>query len=95
MIQIETVQPGDTLVWMGKCGEISGKVKRVANGMLAAFTDEVHSFPIELLCCSNGARLNEGLHHRQDKKIEELRAEISWLRAEFRAATGNDINDIL
>ena len=39
--------------------------------------------------------LNEGLHHRQDKKIEELRAEISWLRAEFRAATGNDINDIL
>lgn len=60
MIQIETVQPGDTLVWMGKCGEISGKVKRVANGMLAAFTDEVHSFPIELLCCSNGARLIEG-----------------------------------
>lgn len=70
MIAIDNVQAGDTLVWLGKCGEISGKVRRVDSGMLVAFTDDVHCFPIELLCCSRGARLIKGDGERMHAKAE-------------------------
>lgn len=60
MIEKAKVQEGDTLVWIGKCGEILGKVRRIADGTLAAFIDEVHCFPVEMICGSNGARLQKG-----------------------------------
>lgn len=60
MIQIDKVQPGDTLEWLGKCGKIRGTVKRIANGCLCAFTDEIHCLPIEALCACPGPVLIEG-----------------------------------
>lgn len=66
MIQIEKVQPGDTLVWIGKCGEIKGTVKRIANGCLCAFTDEIHSFPVEILCGCSGIVLIEGQREKKE-----------------------------
>lgn len=65
MIQIDKVQPGDTLEWLGKCGKIRGTVKRIANGCLCAFTDEIHCLPIEALCACPGSVLIEG---QRDKK---------------------------
>lgn len=66
MIQIEKVQPGDTLVWIGKCGEIRGTVKRIANGSLCAFTDEIHSLPVEILCSCPGTVLIEGQREKKE-----------------------------
>lgn len=58
MIDVTKVQPGDTLVWKGKCGEIRGTVVD-RNGTLTAMTDDTHGFPIHLFIGSPGARLEE------------------------------------
>ena len=70
MIQIDKVQPGDTMEWLGKCGKIRGTVKRIANGCLCAFTDEIHCLPIDLLCACPGTVLIEG----QRKRNEQLQS---------------------
>lgn len=70
MIQIERVQAGDTMVWLGKCGEIQGKVKAVADGSLCVFTDERHNFPIELLCGCPATRLIQGEGKRETLHTE-------------------------
>lgn len=72
MIAIENIQAGDTLVWVSLRGEIRGKVKRVADGRLYAFTDEVRCLPVEDLCNCPRTVLIKSNGERMQAKTEAM-----------------------
>ncbi len=91
--QLESKETG--LLYYTEMGTIGLRVEASRRRQSVALSDKEMAVLGRLGTLRYWSLLNEGLHHRQDKIIEKLRGEISWLRAEYRAATGYDVKEIL